>query len=209
MAKLCVQLVPLFQGLSFNDQQQLEKLVHRCHVKRGELIVTPDKGQRLVIVEHGKIQLYHLDSDGKQQVQRVIADGSYVGETWLLGANSPSSFVEATEDSTICILDQKDFAELLLNQPIIALNLLQDQASEIATLRWQTQLMSLPSIEDRLLAYLQRQMQLQGSSKILLPVKIKDLASYLGTTPETISRKLVQLEKSGKIKRQLRKIELL
>ena len=38
----------------------------------------------------------------------------------------------------------------------------------------------------------------------------KDLASYLGTTPETISRKLADLENEGYIKQKSgRKIEIL
>ena len=41
-----------------------------------------------------------------------------------------------------------------------------------------------------------------------LPLKMKDLALYLGTTPETLSRKFALLEKQGQLKRQLRRIEL-
>ncbi|WP_185913060.1 helix-turn-helix domain-containing protein, partial [Limosilactobacillus reuteri] len=39
-------------------------------------------------------------------------------------------------------------------------------------------------------------------------LKMKDLALYLGTTPETLSRKFALLEKQGQLKRQLRRIEL-
>ena len=39
-----------------------------------------------------------------------------------------------------------------------------------------------------------------NSNVIELPMNKKDLASYLGTTPETISRKLTSLEEEGYIK---------
>ncbi len=46
--------------------------------------------------------------------------------------------------------------------------------------------------------------------EIELPMSKKDLASYLGTTPETISRKLADLENEGCIKQKSgRKIEIL
>jgi CRP/FNR family transcriptional regulator len=46
--------------------------------------------------------------------------------------------------------------------------------------------------------------------EIELPMSKKDLASYLGTTPETISRKLADLENEGYIKQKSdRKIEIL
>jgi len=38
-----------------------------------------------------------------------------------------------------------------------------------------------------------------NSPVITLPMAKKDLASYLGTTPETISRKFTELEKQGLI----------
>ena len=38
------------------------------------------------------------------------------------------------------------------------------------------------------------------SDVITLPMSKKDLASYLGTTPETISRKLLEFEDAGLIK---------
>ena len=47
-------------------------------------------------------------------------------------------------------------------------------------------------------------------TEIELPMSKKDLASYLGTTPETISRKLADLENEGYIKQKSgRKIEIL
>ena len=46
--------------------------------------------------------------------------------------------------------------------------------------------------------------------EVTLPMSKKDLASYLGTTPETISRKLRSLEDEGYIKQKSgRKIEIL
>lgn len=37
---------------------------------------------------------------------------------------------------------------------------------------------------------------------------MKDLALYLGTTPETLSRKFALLEKQGRLKRKVRQIKL-
>ena len=42
-----------------------------------------------------------------------------------------------------------------------------------------------------------------------LKLKKKDLASYLGITPETLSRQLKNLEKEGTVKASGRQIEIL
>ena len=45
---------------------------------------------------------------------------------------------------------------------------------------------------------------------VILPMSRKDLASHLGTTPETVSRKLAEFEDSGWIKQHAqREIEVL
>ncbi|MCT3049865.1 Crp/Fnr family transcriptional regulator, partial [Leuconostoc mesenteroides] len=45
----------------------------------------------------------------------------------------------------------------------------------------------------------------QNHTYVTLPMSKKDLATYLGTTPETISRKFSSLEERGLIKRHTQK----
>lgn len=53
--------------------------------------------------------------------------------------------------------------------------------------------------KERILAYLNDLANEQGKNEVKLELKKKDLASYLGITPKTFSRKLKELEKDGKI----------
>lgn len=207
--ELCVRLVPLFNQLSLEDQRQVERLVHHQHVTRGAVVVSPSNSDRLVIIKQGTGQLYQLSAAGEEQVQRVLTAGDYVGETWLLGVTNSNSYVEMTSESDICILSRAAFAKLIQVHSEIALKLLAGQAATIDALRQQTQLMGLPSIEERLAMYLNQLVAKQGSPLITLPLKLKDLSSYLGTTPETLSRKLAQLQKNGQISRHLRQVRVL
>lgn len=206
--ELCVRLVPLFNQLSIDLQRQVEQLVHHQHVRRGTVVISPNNSNRLVIIEQGQGRLYQLSATGEEQVQRVLNTGDYVGETWLLGVTNSNNYVEMIRDSNICVLDRSDFTRLIQNHGDIALRLLAGQASTIDNLRQQTQLMGLPSIESRLAMYLNQLVAKQGSSLVTLPLKMKDLSSYLGTTPETLSRKLAQLQNDGKIDRHLRQIRV-
>lgn len=207
--ELCVRLVPLFNQLSLERQRQVEALVHHQRVSRGTVVVSPSNSDRLVIIKRGTGQLYQLSVAGEKQVQRVLTTGDYVGETWLLGVANSNSYVEMTSESDICILSRADFNQLIRTHSEIALKLLAGQAVIIDALRQQTQLMGLPSIEERLATYLNQLVAKQGSPLITLPLKLKDLSSYLGTTPETLSRSLARLQKSGQIDRHLRQVRVL
>lgn len=207
--ELCVQLVPLFNHLNITKQRQVERLVHHQHVQRGTVVASPDNSDRLVIIKQGQAQMYQLSISGEKQVQRILTTGDYVGETWLLGAENASSYVEMITASDICILYRTDFLRLINEQQDIALKIMRGQAARINSLRRQNQLLGLPNIEQRLTTYLQQLVLEQGKSTITLPLKLKDLSSYLGTTPETLSRKLAKLEQTGQIKRHLRQVQVL
>ncbi|EOD02933.1 hypothetical protein IV58_GL001090 [Lactobacillus delbrueckii subsp. jakobsenii ZN7a-9 = DSM 26046] len=62
--------------------------------------------------------------------------------------------------------------------------------------------LSLSRTEDRLYSYLSDLALAKGSDTITLPLALKDLAAYLGTTPETISRMFAKLIKKEQVKKQ-------
>ena len=76
----------------------------------------------------------------------------------------------------------------------------------------QTAQVAIENVESRIIAFLAECVD-QGSGNsptITLPMSKKDLASYLGTTPETISRRFTSLEQLGLIKQlPKRKIKII
>ena len=207
MADLCVRLVPLFNTLNEADQLEIEKLVRKKNYQKGELVMDPT-GNNLVIVAYGSAKLYSLDKNGHENITQILHTGDYAGEDWLLGKNDGSIYIEVTGNSKICLLNRQDFLNLLKKQPMLSIKLLEQSMTKMQTMQRQIDLLSLPKIEDRLSEYLQEYAVKVGKKTFNLPLKMKDLALYLGTTPETLSRKFALLEKQGVLTRKLRKIIL-
>ena len=208
MAELCVHLVPLFNALPTNDQMQIEELVHHQNYQKSELVMDPTSSNNLVIVAHGGARLYTLDENGRENVTQILKTGDYAGENWLFGEANINTYVEATENSEICLLNRNEFLALMKKKPELSIQLLEQNIIKVRAMHRQIQLLSLPKVEDRLLSYLQTYAKQVNKNSFTLPLKMKDLALYLGTTPETLSRKFVLLENQGTLKRKLRHIDL-
>ena len=208
MTDLCVRLVPLFNTLSQENQIEIEDLVRKKIYQKGELVVDPSSDDNLIIVAYGGAKLYNLDENGHENITQILHTGDYAGEDWLFGKKNSNTYVEATENSKICLLNRKDFLNLLEDQSMLSIKLIEQSMTKMQSMQKQIDLLSLPKIEDRLSEYLQEYAVKVGKKTFNLPLKMKDLALYLGTTPETLSRKFALLEKQGVLTRKLRKIIL-
>ncbi|KRM21660.1 Crp-like transcriptional regulator [Lactobacillus kefiranofaciens subsp. kefiranofaciens DSM 5016 = JCM 6985] len=187
---------------------QIEELVHHQNYQKSELVMDPTSSNNLVIVAHGGARLYTLDENGRENLTQILKTGDYAGENWLFGEANINTYVEATENSEICLLNRNDFLALMKKKPELSIQLLEQNIIKVRAMHRQIQLLSLPKVEARLFSYLQAYAKQVNKNSFTLPLKMKDLALYLGTTPETLSRKFVLLEKQGTLKRKLRHIDL-
>lgn len=206
----CVSIVPLFNHLSEKDQEQIDRLVSHRHFHKGETIWQPGNDPLLIIVARGTLKVYMISSSGREQLLRILNPGDYEGVNTLLGAMAQDIFIDSITDTEVCLLRKKDFTALLSRTPQLALKLLELYAQRMADTENQTRFLTMENVETRLATYLQAlSLQVSPSSHLTLPMKMKDLASYLGTTPETLSRKLHNLENKGIISRKGRKLRIL
>lgn len=206
---LCISLVPLFNHLDVEDQQKVNSLTHHRMVAKGEQVFSPEGEDQLVIVARGTLKVYQLSASGKEQLLRIVEPGGYEGENQLFGAANTASFGEALVPSEVCVLRQIDFTKLLEDYPQIALKLLQINAEKSLRTEQQAQFLSMEKVEERLAAYLLDLSLVADSGEITLPMKMKELATFLGTTPETLSRKFKLLEAQHLILRDKKQIMIL
>lgn len=205
----CVTLVPLFNALSPAEIAQVEQIVRHRTFEKGETVISPFNDPQLTIVAQGALKIYQLSLNGKEQLLRVIGPGEYAGEEALFGAVNENLYGETISKSTICYLKQTDFRKLLLDYPKLSLRLLEINAQKSMQTQQQTNFLMMDDIESRLANYLLQLATVAGSDQVELPMKMKDLAAFIGTTPETLSRKFKLLEEDGYITRQGRNIKLL
>ncbi|MGP6145780.1 Crp/Fnr family transcriptional regulator [Jeotgalibaca sp. A122] len=206
----CVSLVPIFNHLEVEQMDEISKTAHTRHFKKGEFIYQPqEESDSLYIVHKGWVRIYRLTENGKEQLVRFLGPGDFTGEMALFRSSVHDSFAEATRDTAVCVITKDDLQPLLANYPAISLKIMEEFSRRLEQSERQTTIVATEKVEVRLAMFLVELME-EGSSVVNLPMSKKDLASFLGTTPETISRKLGSLEDRGLIKQiSNKKIEIM
>ncbi|MBT8900615.1 Crp/Fnr family transcriptional regulator [Lactobacillus delbrueckii subsp. bulgaricus] len=205
MQHICVSLVPLFVDLPEKDQLKINSLASHRRYQEGETIFQPGD-EKLQIVARGNIKVYQLSASGREQLLRVAQPGDYEGEKQLFGLENDSFFGQAMENTEICSLSKADFNRVLMENPQLSLKLLELSTQKLLATERQTQFLAM---ERRLASYLLDLAKAAGSDQVQLSMKMKDIALYLGTTPETLSRKFKLLEKMGYLKRTGKQVKIL
>lgn len=199
----CLQLVPLFEDLDDAALNRLEQLVHENFYQKGDTIFSADDpADRLQIVAAGQAKVYQLAASGREQLLYLLQPGDFDGEASLFTEQTRHSYAEALLPTQICSISRQDFQGLLQSTPQLALNLVNAFGQRISSLENKTTQATTESVESRLANYLIELSAAQNSEIVTLPLKKKDLAIYLGTTPETLSRKLNQLQKQGLLEKE-------
>lgn len=207
-----VRTVPLFAGLPEDVQEQVAAAAVTRRYQRGERIYGPGDRTGLFVVHHGLVKVHRISESGNEQLIRLMSPGDFLGETALLADTTADHFAVALQPSELCMLGRDRFSELLRHHPSVATQMLQTVSTRLAVAEQMLSALSGQSVGQRLAQHLVLLSDEAGSAAFRLPATKKELASYLGTTPETLSRRLGALQEAGIIRlgpsRQVKVLDL-
>lgn len=200
---MCVTRVPIFQGLTRQEQLHVAEFVRPVCVHKGQTIHAPGQSvSRLLVMHSGQLKVSHAAANGQEQILRTVTDGDVVGERAFLTGYRPNDLVVALEDSRMCVFDHADLAALLRDYPDISQRMLRTLSDRLSSVERLLAAVTSSDVSARVAAYL---LDLPGSMRdgvpttVRLPMAKQEIAAYLGTTPETLSRRLAALTASGAI----------
>lgn len=205
----CVNLVPMFHTLPENQKTEVARLVVQHEYPKGTIIyLAGDTVGHFMILEAGQVKISQVAANGKEQLLKVLQPGDFDGEAALFNGDQRNVTATALVDSNVCQIEQGAFQKLLQQSPQLSVSLLATMSQQINNLQEEKTLSSTADMAGKLAKYLVETEAALDENPFKLPLKKKDIATYLGTTPETISRTLKQLSEKGLIKANGSKIQI-
>ncbi|GAD16279.1 Crp/Fnr family transcriptional regulator [Lentilactobacillus otakiensis] len=196
----CVNLVPMFHTLPEDQKIEVAKLVVQHEYPKGTIIyLAGDTVGHFMILEAGQVKISQVAANGKEQLLKVLQPGDFDGEAALFNGDQRNVTATALVDSNVCQIEQGAFQKLLQQSPQLSVSLLATMSQQINNLQEEKTLSSTADMAGKLAKYLVETGAALDENPFKLPLKKKDIATYLGTTPETISRTLKQLSEKGLI----------
>lgn len=203
--------IPLFQGLPRKQYEDLAMIAVDQVIPRGKMIFSQgDEALGFYVVISGRVKIFKLSPEGKEQILHIFGTGEPIGEAAVFAGEKFPAYAEALEESRILFFPRPAFVDLIGKNPSVALNMLAVLSKRLRKFAGLVEDLSLKEVPGRLGAYLLLlSEQKKGAIEFDLDVSKNQLASLLGTIPETLSRILSRMEKEKLIKSEGKRITLL
>lgn len=187
---------------------EIARISGRRVVAGGATILANGSGANLVgTVLAGVLKVSKTLPDGREQIVSLVYPGDFFGQ---LFRPVMEFAVEAATDVELCVADRLAYEGVLSRHPEMEHAMLLATFGELALARERSLLLSCQTTLERVATYLlvmmERREQLLTATKLqsetrlaTLAITRADLAGYLGTTFETISRHIHYLANKGVI----------
>lgn len=198
----------LFNGLPTDQLEGLAQICLDQKLEKGQLLFSEGgsaKGFYLVVA--GKIKIYKLSMEGKEQILHIFGPGEICGEVPVFAGGSYPANAEAIEPAEVLFFPRSALVELIRREPSLALNMLGILSQRLRRFTHLVEDLSLKEVPGRLAAYLIFLGERSGEPETVeLDITKAQLASLLGTIPETLSRILAKMAQQEIISVEGRKI---
>jgi CRP/FNR family transcriptional regulator len=202
---------PLFAGLPEDQLNSVRDIIIEKKCGKGETIFSEgDDGIGFYLVSKGLIKIYKVSFEGKEHILHIFGPGEVFGEVPVFTGKVYPATAESIQKSQLLFLPRDTFISLVTKNPSISLNMLAILSMRLRQFAAQIESLSLKEVPGRLASYLILLSEEQkNTASVTLNISKGQLASLLGTIPETMSRILAKMSSLNMIEVNSRDIRLL
>ena len=206
-----ISAIPIFKGLQEGQLSDLAEIAVEKHFGKGQIIfLEGDKGQGFFVVCLGFVKIYKISPEGKEKILRLVKPHDIFGPVPVFSGETYPANADAMKSTKALFFPLNVFINLIKKNPNIALNMLDALSDRLRQFKIQVEDLSLKEIPSRLAVYfLHVSKEESRNDAFTLEIPKGQLASLLGTIPETLSRIFSKMREAGIIESEGNKIKIL
>ncbi|MGA9756374.1 MAG: Crp/Fnr family transcriptional regulator [Desulfobaccales bacterium] len=205
----------LFSGIAEADLETLARMsVRKTFPRHATIFAEGKEAQGLTILVTGQVKLVKTSLDGKEYILRLVGPGETFAEAAVFGEIPYPATAIALEECQTLFFPKGPFLHHLAASPALARNMLATLSRLMFHLTKQLEDLSLKEVSNRLARYILERCQathgeIATGLQCELPTTKTQLAAYLGTISETLSRTLSRFKGLGLIEVDKGKITIM
>lgn len=206
-----IETIPLFNGLPPDQLAAIKNIAIEKQINKGEMVVSEgDEGKGFFVIAEGRIKVFKVSAEGKEQILHIFEPGQPFGEVPVFAGQRFPANAQAIDKARLWFFPRAAIVDLITANPSLALNMLSEMSRKLRMFAVQIENLSLKEMPARLASYLIHLADEQGQDEtVTLKISKGQLASILGTIPETLSRIFAKLSATNLIRVEGKKISLL
>ena len=204
----------LFAQLQAPDIAQLESQAKTRTLKKGEPVYLPqDQADAVLLIAQGRVKICHATPDGKQSIIGFIDAGEIFGELALLGNERRDEYVEATEKTTIVMLPKQAVMQTIQKYPALVIGVTKLIGARRQRVEKRLRNLLFRSNRERVIHLLLELSEKYGQRTeegVALNIRLshQEMACLIGSTRETVTVVLGQLQKENLLKISRRRVTI-
>lgn len=175
-------------------------------IPKGSTVMSKgEPGSSMMAVLAGRLRIGSVSQDGKEVTLNVIGPGEIVGEIALLDGKPRSADVVATEDTTVMVIERRDFLPFMLRHETLVervLGVLCDRLRRTSMALEEIALFEVPARLARLLVKLAAEYGRPapgGGMRIGIKLSQRDLSNLVASSRESVNKQLKVWRDAGSI----------
>jgi CRP/FNR family transcriptional regulator len=196
--------VPLFSDLAQDELERFSLVaVPRSFPAATRVFHEGDHSDACYIVRSGSFRVTREHSDGRAITLATLGIGDIFGELAMLDGEVRSASVESLEDGELLALPAGEVRALLARHPEITVKLVAALVRRLRTANERISRQSFQTVPSRVAGVLTQLVAEEGEGdggEVTIRMNQADLAQLAGTSRESVSRFLADLERAGVVR---------
>ena len=207
-----ISRIPLFEGLSPDEQEELRAMMTQTTLRRGETLFNEgDAGDRFYVLLSGKVKLGHASADGRENLLTIMGPSDMFGELSIFDPGPRTSSATTITEVRAVSMDRDALRSWISDRPEIAEQLLRVLARRLR--RTNNNLADLiftdvPGRVAKQLLYLAQRFGSRDGTALRVDHELtqEEIAQLVGSSRETVNKALSDFAQRGWIRVQGRSI---